>query len=179
MVYQNCKSRSVRVLLSYASPRWFPFLSVTNITKLERLHRAASRVIIGCFSTSPISYHFSSVRLLYLSYKSSLLISPCSLMSRHFIFQPPIPFHVWPDKEWNQDSADHPGELLHPLTRSCSLLVLLGKPSLLALNHRFGTYFPSLWSPPFPPCSRSDPLLSHQGAAYAHLDSLPTHDLVI
>ena len=25
-------------LLTYASPRWFPFLSATNITKLERLH---------------------------------------------------------------------------------------------------------------------------------------------
>ena len=32
----------------------FPFLSVTNITKLERLHRAASRAITGCFSSSPI-----------------------------------------------------------------------------------------------------------------------------
>ena len=25
-------------LLTYTSPRWFPFLSITNITKLERLH---------------------------------------------------------------------------------------------------------------------------------------------
>ena len=48
--------------------------------------------------------------------------------------------------------------------------------------------------PPFPPwnlpsftaestlssaCSRSDPTLSRQGAALAHLDSLPTHDLVL
>ena len=29
------------------------------------------------------------------------------------------------------------------------------------------------------PCSRSDPLLSRQGAALAHLDSLPPHDLVL
>ena len=29
------------------------------------------------------------------------------------------------------------------------------------------------------PCSRSDPPLSHQGAALAHLDSLPPHDLVL
>ena len=33
----------LRSLLTYASPGWFPFLSATNITKLERLHRAASR----------------------------------------------------------------------------------------------------------------------------------------
>ena len=33
-----------RPLLTYASPGWFPFLSDTNITKLECLHRAASHV---------------------------------------------------------------------------------------------------------------------------------------
>ena len=41
-------------LFTYASPGWFPFLSATNITKLERLHRAASRAITGCLSSSPI-----------------------------------------------------------------------------------------------------------------------------
>ena len=44
----------LRSLLTYASPGWFPFLSATNFTKLERLHRAASRAITGCFSSSPI-----------------------------------------------------------------------------------------------------------------------------
>ena len=44
----------LRPLLTYASPGWYPFLSVTNITKLERLHRAASCTIIGCLSSSPI-----------------------------------------------------------------------------------------------------------------------------
>ena len=41
-------------LLTYASPEWFPFLSATNFTQLERLHRAASRAISGCLSSSPI-----------------------------------------------------------------------------------------------------------------------------
>ena len=41
-------------LLTYASPGLFPFLSVTNIIKLERLHRAASRAITGCLSSFPI-----------------------------------------------------------------------------------------------------------------------------
>ena len=41
-------------LLTYASPGWFSFLSATNFTKLERLHRAASRAITGCLSSSPI-----------------------------------------------------------------------------------------------------------------------------
>ena len=44
----------LRPLLTYASPGWFPFLSATNFIKLERLHRAASRAITGCLSSSPI-----------------------------------------------------------------------------------------------------------------------------
>ena len=44
----------LRPLLTYASPRWFPFLRVTNFTKLEQLHRAASRPITGFLSSSPI-----------------------------------------------------------------------------------------------------------------------------
>ena len=44
----------LRPLLTYASPGWFPFLNATNFTKLESLHRAASRAITGCLSSSPI-----------------------------------------------------------------------------------------------------------------------------
>ena len=44
----------LRPLLTYVSPGWFPFLSATNFTKLERLHRAASRAITGCLSSFPI-----------------------------------------------------------------------------------------------------------------------------
>ena len=44
----------LRSLLTYASPGWFPFLSATNITKLQRLHQAASRAITDCLSSSPI-----------------------------------------------------------------------------------------------------------------------------
>ena len=41
-------------LLTYASPEWFPFLGVTNITKLEHLHQAAGRAITSCLSYCPI-----------------------------------------------------------------------------------------------------------------------------
>ena len=41
-------------LLTYALPGWFPFLSVTNAIKLQRLHRAASRTITGNLSSCPI-----------------------------------------------------------------------------------------------------------------------------
>ena len=58
----------LRSLLTYASPGWFPFLSATNITKLECLHRAASRAITAA-SRPPLSLCFS-LRLLYLPYES-------------------------------------------------------------------------------------------------------------
>ena len=50
-------------LFTYASPRWFPFLSTTNLTKLERLHQAASHAITGCLSSSPIPLLLSEASL--------------------------------------------------------------------------------------------------------------------
>ena len=44
----------LRPLFTYASPGWFLFLSATNFTKLDHLHKAACRTITGCFSSSPI-----------------------------------------------------------------------------------------------------------------------------
>ena len=53
----------LRPLLTYASPGWFPFLSATNITKLERLYQATSHAITGCLSSSPISVLLSEASL--------------------------------------------------------------------------------------------------------------------
>ena len=50
-------------LLTYASPEWFPFLSATNITKLERFYRPASRAITGCLSFTPIPLLLSEASL--------------------------------------------------------------------------------------------------------------------
>ena len=50
-------------LLTYASLGWFPFLSATNITKLECLHRVASRAITGCLSSCPIPLLLSEASL--------------------------------------------------------------------------------------------------------------------
>ena len=50
----------LRHLRTYASPGWFPFLS---ITKLERLHRAASRTISGCLSSFAILLLLSEASL--------------------------------------------------------------------------------------------------------------------
>ena len=66
-------------LLTYVSPGWFPFLSATNFTKLERLRRAASRAITGCLSSSSIPLLLSEaslpplrVTLTHLSYERAL-----------------------------------------------------------------------------------------------------------
>ena len=53
----------LRPLLTYASPGWFVFLSIINLTELERLHRAASRAITGCLSSFPIPLLLSKASL--------------------------------------------------------------------------------------------------------------------
>ena len=50
-------------LLPNPSLRWFPFLSITKITKLECLHLAASRAITGCHSSSSIPLLLSEASL--------------------------------------------------------------------------------------------------------------------
>ena len=91
-------------------------------------------------------------------------------MSGLFVSQSPFLFQVWPDLERNQDTADRPGELLRTFTRSCFLLLLLGRLFLLA-SSLLGIYLPSLWSPPFPSHALTLIFLSREGAALAHLDS--------
>ena len=137
----------LRPLLTYASPEWFPFPSVTNIAKLERLHRATSRAISCCLLSSPILF---SPRRLYLPYESPWIISLFYLISGPFVSQPLFPFQVWPDLEWNQDSADRTGELLRPLTHTCFVLLLLERLSFLAFPHLLGTCLLSMWNLSFP-----------------------------
>ena len=85
----------LRSLLTYALPGWFPSLSATNFTKLERLHRAASRAITGCLSSSPIPLLLSEASL--PSLRVTLTHSLFYLMSGLFVSQPPFLFQVWPD----------------------------------------------------------------------------------
>ena len=85
----------LRPLLTYASPGWFPFLSVTNFTKLERLHRAASRAITGCLSSSPIPLLLSEASLPPLR----VTLTHFTLFSYEWAFRLPTSFlfQVWPD----------------------------------------------------------------------------------
>ena len=150
----------LRPLLTYASPGWFPFLSATNFTKLERLHRAASRAITGCLSSSPIP----------------LLLSVASL--------PPLRVTLTHFTLFSYERA-----LRLPTSLPISGLARLGvKPRLCTLSWKaFASTHPLMLPstcsreafracPPFPPwnlpsfmveftlsssCSHSDPHLSH------------------
>ena len=167
-----------RSLLSYALPGWFPFLSVTNIAKLERLYRAASRAISGCLLSSAIPLLLSEASLPPLlvtlthfalsSYERALRLTtsfPISGLAR---------LKVKPRLSRSSSrafSSTHP--LMLPSTSPRE--ALFAKLSSLPWSLPFFTVEPTLSSP----SSRSDPPLSHQGTALAHLDSLSPYDLVI
>ena len=87
----------LRSLLTYASPGWFPFLSVTNFTKLERLHRAASRAITGCLLSFPIRLLLTEASLPPLR----VTLTHFTLLSNERALRLPtfFPIAVWPDME--------------------------------------------------------------------------------
>ena len=138
----------LRLLLTYASPRWFPFLSATNLTKLERLHRAASRAITGCLSSSPIFLLLTEASLPPLR----VTLTHFTLFSYERALRLPTSFPISGlarlgvkprlcRSSWRAFASTHP--LMFPSTCSGGLL-LLALPFLLGICPR------SRWSPPFP-----------------------------
>ena len=138
----------LRPLLTYASPGWFPFLSATNITELERLHRAASRAITGCLSSSPIlllltkaslpPQRVTLIHFTLFSYERALRLLtsfPISGLARLGV-KPRLCRSSWRDL-----ASTHP--LMLPST--CSREALLACPFCPPWNLPF-----SRWSPPFP-----------------------------
>ena len=139
--------------------RWFPFLSATNFTKLERLHQAASRAITDCLSSSPI--------LLLLTEAS---LPPLRVTLTHFTLSSyeralclPISFPISGlarlgvkprlcKSSWRALASTHP--LMLPSTSSREALVAFPPfPSCNLPSYTAGSAFSS-------PCSRSDPRLS-------------------
>ena len=153
---------------------WFPFLSATNITKLERLHRAAISAITDCLSFSPIPPLLSEASL-----------PPLRFTSTHFTFSSyewalrlPTSFPILGltrlgvksrlcRSSWRAFASTHP--LM--LSSTCSREALLACPP-------FPWKLPSFTVESTSSCSRSD-LLNCEGAALVHLDSLPGHDLAL
>ena len=136
-------------LLTYASPGWFPFLSATNITNLERLHQAASRAITGCLSSSPIPLLLSEAFLLLLR----VTLTHFTLLSNERALRLPTSFLISGLARlgvkprlcrsfWRAFASTHP--LMLPST--CSREVLLACPSFL-----LGIFLPPSGSQPFSP----------------------------
>ena len=168
----------LRSLLTYASPGWFPFLSATNITKLKRLHRAASRAITGCLSSSPIPLLLTEASLPPLR----VTLTHFTLLSHERALRLPTSFPISGlarlgvkprlcRSSWRAFASTHP--LMLPST--CSREALVACPPCPPWNLPSFTVESTLSTP----CSRSDSPHSRQGAALAHLDSLPPHDLVL
>ena len=168
----------LRSLLTYALPGLFPFLSTTNLTKLERLHRAASRAITGCLSFSPIPLLFSKASLPPLQ----VTLTHFTLLSYERALRLPTSFPISGlarlgvkprlcRSSWRAFAFTH--SLMLPSTSSRE--ALLACPLFPPWNLPSFTVESTLSSP----YSCSDPPLSRQGAALAHFDSLPPHDLVL
>ena len=168
----------LRPLLTYASPKWFPFLCAANFTKLERLHRAASRVITGCLSSSPIPLLLTEASLPPLR----VTLTHFTLLSSERVLCLPTSFPISGlarlgvkprlcRSSWRAFASTHP--LM--LSSTCPMEALVACPPCPPWNLPSFTVESTLPTP----CSRSDPPHSRQGAALAHLDSLPPHDLVL
>ena len=145
---------------------------------MERLHRAASRAITGCLSSSPIPLLLTEASLPLLR----VTLTHFTLLSHERALCLPNSFPISGLARlgvkprlcrscWRAFASTHP--LMLPST--CSREALVACP-----------LFPPWHLPSFTvestlstPCSRSDLPHSRQGAALAHLDSLSPHDLVL
>ena len=149
----------LRPLLTYASPGWYPFLSVTNLTKLEHLHRAASRAINGCLSFSPIPLLPSEASLpplrVTLTHLTLLSYEQALCLPTSFPISGLVTLVVKPRlcrSSWRAFASTHP--LMLPST--CSREALLACPPCPPWNMPSFTVESTLPTP----CSRSDPPFS-------------------
>ena len=89
------------VPFSYASSKWFPFLSVTSVTKLERLHRVASRAITGCLSSSLISLLLTEASPVPLL----VTLAHFALSSYERTLRLPTFFPIWFGQTWSETKS--------------------------------------------------------------------------
>ena len=114
-------------------------VSFPKRNQLERLHRAASRAITSCLSSSPISLLLSEASLPPLR----ITLSHFTLLSYERALGLPTSFPISGLARLGvkQDSENRPEEFLCPLTHSCFLLLPQWRFSLLALPFLVGICF--------------------------------------
>ena len=159
-------------LFTYALPGWFPFLSVTNITKLEHFHRAASCTITGCLLSSPTPLLLFKASLLplrvTLTHFTLLFYERALCLPVFFPISGLARLRVKPRlyrSSWRAFASTHP--LMLPSTSSRE--ALLACPPFPPWNLPLFTVESTLTSP----CSYSHPPLSCQVATLAHLEFFP------
>ena len=145
---------------------------------MERLYRAASRAITSFLSSSPIPLLLTEASLPPLR----VILTHFTLFSYERALRLPTFFPISGLARlgvkprlcrlaWRVLASIYP--LMLPST--CSREALVACPPCPPWNLPLFTVESTLSSP----CSRFDTLHSRQGAALAHLDSLPPHDLVL
>ena len=145
---------------------------------MERLHRAASRAITGCLSSSSIPLLLTEASLpplrVTLTYFTLLSYERALRLPTSFPISDLARLGVKPRlcrSSWRAFASTHP--LM--LASTCSREALVACSPCPPWNLPSFTVESTLSSS----CSRSDRPHSRQGAALAHLDSLPSHDLVL
>ena len=148
------------------------------MTKLERLHQAASRAITGCLSSSPIPLLLSEASLIPLR----VTLTHFTLLSYERALRLPTSFPISGlvrvgvkprlcRSSWRAFASTHP--LMFPSTSPREALIVCSTSP--PWNLLFFTVKSTLSSP----CSRTDLSLSRQGASLAYLDSFSLHDMVL
>ena len=145
---------------------------------MERLHRAASRAISGCLLSAPIPVLLSEVSLPPLE----VTLTHFTLSSYERALRLPTSFPIsglarLGVKSRLCRSSSRAFASTHPLI----LLSTSAREALLACLPFSPWNLPSFTveSTLSSPCSRPDLSLTRQGAALAHLDSLPPYNLVL
>ena len=120
-------------------------LSITNFTKLESFHQAASRAITGCLSSSPISLLLFEASLLL-----RITLTHFTLSSYERALRFPTIFSYFRFAlTWSETKALQI-VLESFCIHSCFLLLVLRRLFLLALSLLLGICLPSLWGSPSP-----------------------------
>ena len=167
----------IRLILTYASPGWFPFSSPTHITSVERMHRSSCRVITGCLSSTPIP--LLHIEALLSPLRVTLTHQSLSFFERALRLPPTFPIASLANSNprtrlkkssWRSFSRSHNLTPNLHLTREPLILCPPKSPWSVPSSYTISLHLSS-------PCSRKDPPSLRNTAATTHLSTLSHSDI--